>query len=115
MLSWPRPSSCFLELLANTTFAEIIRRLIRFIAFYPVVFSDMVSLAVRIHLPAFIVNFCLKTGPHARKGFPSFRAALVQQGDAPPCDGRSGFVRADRNHKAGNDAGPNRKGNLKCH
>jgi len=23
-------------------------------------------------LPAFIVNFCLKTGPHARKGFPVF-------------------------------------------
>jgi len=24
-------------------------------------------------LPAFIVNFCLKTGPNARKGFPVFR------------------------------------------
>jgi len=26
-------------------------------------------------LPAFIVNFCLKTGPLARKGFPVFRCA----------------------------------------
>jgi hypothetical protein len=44
MLSWPRPSSRFPELLASATLAEITRRLILFIAFYPVVFSDMVSL-----------------------------------------------------------------------
>jgi hypothetical protein len=57
------------------------------------------------------VNFCLKTGPDARKGFPVSRFSatplrgLCEAGDPPPCDGRSGFVRADRNHKAGNDAG----------
>jgi len=33
------------------------------------------------------------------------RCAALRAGDPPPCDGRSGFVRADRNHKAGNDAG----------
>src|SRR6267378_5024265 len=52
-------------------------------------------------LPAFIVNFCLKTGPHGRKPRPAPFAALPCKG----IDGRSGFVRADRNHKAGNDAG----------
>jgi hypothetical protein len=66
------------------------------------------------NLPAFIVNFCLKTGPMPARVSPSFAAlqdrcaALMKPmraGDPSPCDGRSGFVRADRNHKAGNGAG----------
>jgi hypothetical protein len=88
--------------------------------FHAVVLSDIVSPAARIHeLPAFIVNFCLKTGPDARKGFPVFPAdedsgvqdrcaapmKPMRAGDPSPYDGRSGFVRADRNHKAGNGAG----------
>jgi hypothetical protein len=84
----------------------------RFIAFFIFVRSDMVSFESPVScLPAFIVKFCLKTGPMPARVSPSSALALVQPGDAPPCDGRSGFVRAARIHKAGNDAGPDRKGN----
>ncbi len=60
--------------------------------FPAVFFSAIVSLRRPVSMLASLyVNFCLKTVPDARKGFPVFRAALVQPGDAPPCDGRSGF------------------------